>query len=122
MSDLLPGENVFQKTEFKVGDDVVVGYGPTRIGSHHKLQVAKVFKKYVELSDGSKWAQNGLPWGMKPNYVSRDRKRLEHWSEAHEKTNLRNSVSYSFDKQKDNLTLEQLRQIWLIIGPEVKDD
>lgn len=107
---------------FKVGDEVTVSYGPTQYGMHKKLVVKKLFKQYLELDDGSKWNFNGLPRGSKPNYVF-CRRRLVLWDRKHEEANLRFEVVYSFDKQKDELTFEQLQQIWLIIGPvREKDD
>jgi hypothetical protein len=102
---------------FAVGDEVVVESGPVRYTHHRKRVVKKLLKRYIELDDGSKWTPGGWPWGRKNHSVVYSRTRLVHWSERHDEVNLRFDVCYSFDKQKDELTLEQLKQIWLIIGP-----
>ena len=102
---------------FAVGDEVAIRSGPAIYGPHRKKVVKKLLKRYIELDDGSKWTPDGWPWGRRDRSVVYSRARLEHWSEKHDEVNLRFEVSYSFDKQKDELTYEQLKQIWLIIGP-----
>jgi len=106
--------------DFKVGDEVTVSRGP--LGpSVWKRRVVKVHKRYLELDDGGKWGVNGLPWGSKPNYRMGGCSHLVPWTEENEAESLRNTLMHRFEKHRcKDLSYEQLKQLWLIVGPEME--
>lgn len=121
MNDLLPGEKLYSKEpRFKVGDEVTADRGPFGAATW-KRKVAKVHKRYLELDDGTKWGLNGLPWGSKPSYRRRGTVRLVHWEEENEAESLRSALMRRLEKHRcRDFTYEQLRQLWLIVGPETE--
>jgi hypothetical protein len=101
---------------FKVGDVVTMEHYGTPLSfrpppTAHR--VIRVTKTRITVDNDSVWTPDGRLWGGKSS-----RLRLVHYTQEHEDLRLRMDVIRSFNSQKETLTPQQLKEIWLIIGPE----